>query len=279
MLYVGGYLLLCGAISAAMWNCVRECLAEQAQEDPQIAIMAWLFLALVSPIALPVLWIITTLHCWRLRQHLRNYRDPEMTPVNFFQLDVSTRNWFQATSETMMQLGFDLVGDFQFRTQPNHIVDRVFLSADRQVVGVAVMANGTPSVAMQSLDESGTLIGSSSLDEKIFPELPNSSDLYVLNFVTGGTTAEVYKRHRELLAARGRPLYHLALDNCWELLVFDARRMGQWKHRLGEKAVQPPEPTLPMGCVLASLQSTPFVQTADPSAQPATFAIGGEMAL
>ena len=191
-----------------------------------------------------------------------------MTPVNFFQLDVPTRNWFQAATETMLQLGFDLVGDFQYRTQPIHIVDRVFLSADRQVVGTAVMADGSPSIDLNSLDETGTLIESSSLDQKLFHELPVNSDLYVLNFVTGGSIAEVYERHRQLLAERGHPVYRLALDNCWEILVFATRRLGQWRYRLGEKAKRPPETVLPAGCELASVELAACVRTTDLSDQP-----------
>lgn len=286
MSYVCGYLLLCLAISGWSWKHVRECFEEQAQEYPQAAIMAWLLMALVSPIGLPVLRVIETFRDWRyrrrLRQHLRNYLDPEMTPVNFFHLDVPTRDWFQTATETMVQLGFDLLGDFQYRTQPVHIVDRVFLSADRQVVGTAVMAEGSPSIGMNSLDETGTLIESSSLDDKLFSELPASSDLYVLNFVTGGTIAEVNERHRELLAERGRPVYCLVLENCWETLVFAARRMGQWDYRLRKKAKRPPEPVLPAGCELASVERTACVRAIDLPDQPVSssmLGIGGKVAV
>ena len=54
MFYVGGYLLLCLAVSFWSWQHIRESFEEQVQEDPRIAILAWLVTAIVSPICLPV---------------------------------------------------------------------------------------------------------------------------------------------------------------------------------------------------------------------------------
>lgn len=273
MPYVIGYLSLCLGISALIWKHVRECFEEQAQEDRVAAILTWLTMALLSPIWFPVLWVITTFQDWkhrrRVTQFARKYVEPEMTPVNFFELDKPTRDWFQTATETMLQLGFDLVGDFQYRTQPFHIVDRIFLSADQQVLGTAVMADGERSVDMESLDETGTLIDSSSLDHKLFSELPDKSDLYVLNFVTGGAIMEVYERHRELLAERDRRIYRLPLQNCREIVVFAARRLSQWDYRLGKKVERPPEPVLPAGCELASVERAACVRAIDLPDPPA----------
>ena len=286
MFYVGGYLLLCLAVSFWSWQHIRESFEEQVQEDPRIAILAWLVTAIVSPICLPVCWMQIIFEDWRyrrkLRQHLRRYLDPEMTRVNFFQLDAATRDWFQRANDTMLRLGFELVGDFQYRTEPVHLVDRVFLSADRQVLGTAVMANGEPCIEMQSLDETSTVITSSSVDQKLFPELPVSSDLYVVNFVSGGTIEELYERHHQLLVERGQRLYRLALNNCWEMLVFGARRFGQWRFRLGEKTEQPPEPVMPTGCELAPIERiacSRAVHLSEPPAGSAILGVAGDVAV
>ena len=205
---------------------------------------------LVAPLVSP-LYVLSLIPClvsfyFERRELIRfgqQHHDPEHTRLNFLYLDKSIRDWFERSTPDFFQMGFRLVGDFQYRTEPINLINRYFLSDDGTVVAaLSAVDDERHSMGLQAITVDGVVVNATSLDSVIFQDLPGEQDQYRLAFLPDATPVEMRNAIHEL--ADGAALLNFDPEQVGEFQQFCARRFSQWKHRLG-KIAMPPEPVLP----------------------------------
>jgi hypothetical protein len=207
---------------------------------------------LLSPILLPVvalLWLHSVgkmlLEQRTLKRFASKHRDPEHIPVNVLHLNRQTQRWFKLQTPEFFALGFHMIGDFQYRTQPFLIVSRHFMSDDGQIVGSLITMNGSRcAIEMSSIDSDEVYVGTCTVGQETMGN-PMSTNRIAINHVPLQHLAGVVEEHRNYLADRGSNSMCFDQKQVKAMLQFGSRCMSEWKYRQGLLNEQPPDPVLP----------------------------------
>jgi len=207
---------------------------------------------LMSPVLLPIvalMWLYSVgrmfLEMRRLKRFASKHHDPEHTPINVLHLNRETQQWFKLQTPEFFALGFHMIGDFQYRTQPFSIVSRHFMSDDGTIVGSLITMNGSRcAIEMSSIDSDEVYVGTCTVGDETMGE-PVSAERISINHVALQPLDRVIEEHRTYMADRGLNAMCFDQSQAQTILQYGSRCMSEWKFRQGLLVEQPPVPTLP----------------------------------
>lgn len=211
-----------------------------------------LFMIGLSPFLLPivaVMWLYNVgllfLRMRKIQRFESKHRDPEYLPVNVLYLDDQVQQWFKLQTPEFFNLGFRMIGDFQYRTEPFSIISRHFLSDDGQIVGSLITMDGSRcAIEMSSIDTHETYVGTCTVGEEMGE--PVSADRIAVNHVDLQPLAGVVDEHRNYLQASGSEALSFDTDQVESVLRYGSRCMSEWKFQQGLLTEAPPTPELPL---------------------------------
>lgn len=251
MLYILAYCVVCWAICC--WRLSNNAAIQMALEnDPSNARCLQIGFAgaiLFSPLYLPVTLITYPrgwLRNWQAQRQYAEYcshhRDPENTPVNFFDLDPDIQEYFSQTNPALFSAGFSMVGDIRSESGYCEMVSRVFLSDDGQVFANVWAVDGVPMglITLLSIDSDGVVLETSNqASQGPTPAVDNG---ILSNAVESYDIGEVVTSHLEMMANNANDILAFAEQNYPEVSRYAARCSSRWLHSIGEIVDAPPTP-------------------------------------
>jgi hypothetical protein len=252
------------AYCAASWCVGYKCL--RASADVELAALIgklsllrkvlFLFVALlILPFVLPVCAMVGWRDAMReqrvFRWLLRNHREFVFDRLEPCDLPEETLEYFQKHTPELVELGFQLLGDYLLKGEPTRFHGRCFVSKDGVTFATLCEIFGQTEFSMVSLFDDYGSVETTSATATDTLERVNQRDKMRAVFVPGATISEGYEHHRTALAEFEQDKGALALafspDQLRDVHTFQGRAYSRELFEIGERDDAPSVPELPRG--------------------------------
>ena len=184
----------------ACW-CISYVVARQPSEgvpgDVQLTSYQTLATLLVTPLVVPFVLCATSMcliknlqEIQTLRRTNRTVREYEFFSVNIFHVEAWIRQRFETFTGPLIQLGFDLIGDFRMKAAPVVVHDRIFLSAAGDTIATISAVLDAGPVGMISVLADGTCIHTTSVKNHHPERTFEATDLLCLTYLPDASPHE-----------------------------------------------------------------------------------------
>lgn len=263
MFWIGSYCVLCWLVGAPflIWTAMRGAADDAETEETRKAIntpgVVPLFVACL-PFWLPIVFVQSTkfllqqlILILRLRRARKTYREPNFQAVRYFDLAPYVRSGFEQWNGEYLSLGFEMLGDFQTKSDPVPVFNRCYVGCEGTVFADVTALLDQSCVGMVSLLMDGTCISTSGMDDFGVEGQQTDEDLLHVAMAGKRPLPELLDMH--LVATeyeamrRGTQVMSIAPERFQDVFIFDARRYGRWRQRCGETRGKIPAPDVPSG--------------------------------
>jgi hypothetical protein len=230
----------------------------------------------IMPLLVPVIlwrylfWFIKTARQIRVLQRVsRTMREFEFLRVNFLYLEEPVRRHFETHTPPLLQLGFDLIGDFRMKPEPVVVHDRLFLSADGEVFADLCALLDSGAVSLLSILEDGTCVHTCSVEDPHPERTFEPADRLCMTYMPDASVPDLHRHHanilREQMAWKGSPAIRFCREQFREILIYDQNLFNRWLYRHGGLDREPPRADLQ---TLIQPAASSVIQTDRGSADP-----------
>jgi hypothetical protein len=265
MSYAIGYCVICWLIGflatrTDWWTELMRSLEGKASRL-RLTLIEWGVVAF-APLYMPLL-VIGVARCVLnaireqriLRKSSRTFRAYEFVPVNFLHLEEEIREQFELHTPPLVQLNFDLIGDYRLKPEPVPVHDRFFLSLDGKTLASICALLGTSGVSFISILEDGTSVCTTSSEdphpERDIEPADQIWTSYLPDVPVQDRLAHHLKSLQELCASNGTSVMHFRKEQFREIVTYDQRVRCRWRFRHGGLDSEPP------AADFSSLRATP----------------------
>jgi hypothetical protein len=251
-----GYCVLCWFVAFIIVHFVyRPGFVDLAKKTGVPAFLLELVVILMAPFLMPFL-VSSSIPCiLKIRREIktlnriqRTYRPYEFIKVNNLYLDASIREQFEWHTPPLVQLGFNLIGDYRLKPEPVVVHDRVFFSADGETLAAVCALLHSGAVSLISILEDGTVVHTCGVEDPRPDRTFEPADQYVISYMPDTPVEEMHRHHihvlRECAASHEAGVLRFREEQFRDVLTYDQRLFCRWRYRHGELDQQPPPPDL-----------------------------------
>jgi hypothetical protein len=200
--------------------------------------VAWLYLRRQAQTFQALRWIRT------LRRINRTVRELEFMPVDGSSLEEPVRGHLGTLTPPLVELGFQLIGDFRMKPEPVVRYDRILLSGDGQTLAIVCCLLKKGVVGFTSVLDDGTLVHTSGSHNPHPERTFEPTDRLSLTYCPRTHPLNLHRQHQEairMVAARtGARVMQLHRDQFRAVMVYDQRIFNRWRYRHGHLDREPP---------------------------------------
>jgi hypothetical protein len=230
-----------------------QVLAVAAAKTAVPRILFELAIVLLMPILLPCfLYVIVgcilkgTLRLRMLRRIGRTFRRYQFVPVDSRLVAESIGDLFETHTPPLLQLGFIFLGDYRLKPKPVEMHNRLFLSADGDILATICCVLNGGAVAFISVLENGTCVHTTSVKNPRPERACEPADQLCMSYVPGISVEELYDRHQHVLrqcsASSASGVLRFGEAQFREVMVYDQSIFNRWRFRHGALDNEPPAP-------------------------------------
>jgi hypothetical protein len=215
-------------------------------------------MVVLAPLILPALLVIVSKCLYSayqdqcmLERELRTYRPYEFATVH--DVDDSVAEEFELHTPPLLELDYDLIGDFRLKAVPYEVHDRFLLSPDGTTLAAICALLDTGSVCLISVLEDGTCVDTSDAEGSNQERAIEPVDKLSVSYLPGASMQELVAQHvktvQELCERNGTRPIRFSREQFREIVIYDQRIHCRWRYRHGDMDA-PPAPDF------ASLRAT-----------------------
>jgi hypothetical protein len=213
------------------------------------------FIVLISPLIVPYA-LVATLPCigkgilrwWQIVRVHNKYREYEFIPVDSLWLDEPIRRQFDSHTPSLIQLGFEFIGDYQLKPKPIEVHDRLFLNQDGEIMAAICSVLESGGISLISILEDGTCVHTTSVENPHPERTACPADQLCISYVPDTSMQYLYQHHvhevRQVCTHNGTTVMRLRRDQFREVVIYDQRIFCRFRFRNGNLAQEPPAPDL-----------------------------------
>lgn len=211
---------------------------------------------LLAPLFMPFVALlflyqhVRTWHALRwigtLRRINRTVREYEFMPVDGPSLGEPIRGHLETLTPPLVELGFQLIGDFRMKPEPVVVYDRILLSEDGRTLATVCCLLNAGVVSFMSVLDDGTMVHTSGSHNPHPERTLDPTDWLALTYCPGTHPVNMYREHQEAIrrgtAHTGAGVIQLRRDQYRAVMVYDQRIFNRWRFRHGTLDHEPPAP-------------------------------------
>jgi hypothetical protein len=250
-------LALVYAVVAALATGVLLCvharqLADEAADNrvpyPVVVVFATLLAPLLLPYAAAAVW--WTRGAEKRRQEemdaaSRKHREYEFLPVQVEALPAQALAQFERHSQFFLELRYEHLGDYRLHPEPLAIHDRLFLSAEGDILAAVTSSARVRAVQFVSVLEDGTCVETSSFPQAYDRLAVEPADRLCMVHLPNAAVEELHHRHlgvlREIAARQQTGVMQFWSDQFRQVAIYHHRLLAQWWFRNGWLEEAPPQ--------------------------------------
>jgi len=176
----------------------------------------------------------------------RTVREYEFIPVDCSSLGEPMHRFLEALTPPLVEMGFQLIGDFRMKPEPVVVHDRILLSADGRTLATVCYLLEAGAISFMSVLDDGTCVHTSGARNPHPERTFEPSDRLMLTYSPDTHPLNLYREHQETvrtLAARtGAQAMQFQRPQFRAVMVYDQRIFYRWRHRHGGLDCAPPAP-------------------------------------
>jgi hypothetical protein len=249
-----GYCLTCLLVGFVLARFVyRRELIDLAAKTGIPVFLLEILSVLMAPFFLPYLLSVNLPCLLNLRRQIqllnrisRTYRPYEFLKVNSLFVDPSIREQFECNTPSLIQLGFNLLGDYRLKPEPLEVHDRLFLSADGDIVAAICALLNSGAVSLISVLEDGTCVHSCSAENPHPQRILEPADQLMISYVPDISIEDLYQHHvnvlRDCSAIHDAGVMCFREDQFRAVMIYDQLIFCRWRYRYGGLDHEPPAP-------------------------------------
>jgi hypothetical protein len=248
------YCVLCWLLAFLLVQFVwRRVLIDLAAKAGIPLLLLVIIAILTAPVVLPYL-LTSSIPCiLQLRQERqmlnrinRTYRPYEFIKINSLFVGPSIRELFEFHTPSLVQLGFTLVGDYRMKPEPVEVHDRLFWSADGEILASICALLDSGAVSLISVLADGTCIHTCCVADPHPERTFEPADQLVISYLPDRSPADLYQHHvsvlRECSADHETGVMRFREGQFREVLIYDQLIFCRWRYRYGGLDEDPPAP-------------------------------------
>jgi hypothetical protein len=213
------------------------------------------FIVLISPLIVPCAFVAIlpclvkgTLRSWQILRVYKKYREYEFVPVNSLWLDEPIRRQFDTHTPSLIQLGFEFIGDYRLKPKPIEVHDRLFLNHDGEIMAAICAVLESGGISLISILEDGTCVHTTSVENPHPERIVEPADQLSISYVPDTSIQHLYQHHvhmvREVSTRNGTTVMRLRRDQFREVVIYDQRIFCRFRFRNDDLDQEPPAPDL-----------------------------------
>jgi hypothetical protein len=261
------YCLICWLVAFILIHFVyRSGFVDLAERTGVPAFLLELVVILMAPLIMPFLFSASIPCILKLRREIqtlnrvnRTFRPYEFVKVNYLFLDASIREQFEWHTPPLIQLGFNLIGDYRLKPEPVVVHDRVFFSADGEILAAICALLDSGAVSLISILEDGTVVHTCGVQDPHPDRTFEPADRLRISYLPDTAVEDMYRHHlhflRECSVSHEAGVLRFRDNQFRDVLTYDQRIFTRWRYRYGGLDQEPPAPDF------GSLQNPQVVST------------------
>jgi hypothetical protein len=215
----------------------------------------WVPLAIVK-IGVRVIMCIRA--SWEMARLAEKYREPSLTAIRPPEDDDPVAATIAELTPAFLECGFELLGDYQTKSEPLPVRNRYFVGPRGTVFGDITWLMDTCCPGFFSILADGTLVETSGVDEPDSEDVVDDMDLLCINYGADRSVGELLRLHIDALrreATRRRTkILSFQTSQLLEVAIYGQRRFWTWRQRMGDATGPVPPCVVPRGVTVDASQ-------------------------
>jgi hypothetical protein len=183
----------------------------------------------------------------QMRRTSRTYRPYEFVEVDSLLHAGPIRRQFERHTPLLLEMGFDLIGDYRLKPKPVEVHDRLFLSPDRETLAAICAVLGSGAVSLISVLDDGMCVHTTCTFNPHPERTLDPADRLWISYVPEAASVQDLHQHhldtlRKLSAETDSRALRFRREQFREVLNYDQLVFCRWRFRHGGLDHEPPEP-------------------------------------